>query len=76
VMLSLRDLRAALVSDDREALEAAATHAADSYEAWYNKRFHWKFDDADQKVPETPGMMSMFLGSSLANRLRSKKEDQ
>ncbi len=75
VMVSLRDLRAALVSDDRDALEAVATNAAESYETWYNKRFHWKFDDAGQKQPEAPNMMSMFLGTSLANRLRGKKDE-
>lgn len=74
VMLSLRDLRSALASDDRDALEATATNGAESYESWYNKRFHWKFDDADQKPPEAPGMMSMFFGSALANRLRGKKD--
>jgi prephenate dehydrogenase len=74
LMLTLRDLRAALVNDDRDALEAAATEGAESYEAWYNKRFHWKFDDASQKAPETPGVMNMFFGSSLANRLRGKKD--
>lgn len=74
VMLTLRDLRAALASDDRDTLEATATNGAESYESWYNRRFHWKFDDGDQKPPEAPSMMSMFFGSSLANRLRGKKD--
>lgn len=74
VMLTLRDMRAALANDDRDALEAAATNGAESYEAWYNNRFHWKFDNGDQKPPEAPSMMSMFFGASLANRLRGKKD--
>lgn len=75
VIIMLRDLRAALVKDERSTIEAATTGAAESYEGWYNRRFHWKFDSPDKKMPESPGMMSMFLGNSLANRLRGKKDE-
>ncbi|MCU0474657.1 MAG: prephenate dehydrogenase/arogenate dehydrogenase family protein [Anaerolineae bacterium] len=73
VLNALRQLRTALASDDRDALEAATTAAAETYEAWYNKRFHWKFDASDAKPPEAPSIMGMFLGNTLANRLRGKR---
>lgn len=78
VMATLRELRTALSSDDRDTLESAATDASESYEQWYNKRYHWKFDDGNIATPEAPGMMSSLFGSFVGNRLRggNKQDDE
>jgi prephenate dehydrogenase len=78
LMLTLRELRTALANDDRDALEAVTVSAAETYESWYNQRYHWKFDTTgEQKPPEasSTGIMNFFLGNALANRLRGGKKN-
>lgn len=75
VMGTLRDLRGALASDDRDTLEAVASEASESYEQWYNKRYHWKFDDSKLSTPEAPGVMTSLFGSFLGNKMRGGKLD-
>lgn len=75
VMGTLRELRTALSNDDRDTLESVASDASESYEQWYNKRYHWKFDDGKVTTPDAPGMMTSLFGSFLGNRLRGGKSD-
>lgn len=75
VLASLRDLRTALANDDRDTLESVASESSESYEQWYNKRYHWKFDDGKLATPEAPGMMTSLFGSFLGGRLRGGKSD-
>lgn len=74
VMAALTQLRAALAADDRDTLEAVTTESAESYEQWYNKRYHWKFDDGKVKTPEAPGIMSSLFGSFIGGRMSGKSD--
>jgi prephenate dehydrogenase len=78
VMATLRELRSALSGDDRDTLEAVTGEASERYEQWYNKRYHWKFDDGKIATPEAPGMMTSLFGSFLGNRLRggTRQDDE
>lgn len=79
MMSTLRDLRLALSSDDRDTLEAVTGEASESYEQWYNKRYHWKFDTDKLPTPEAPGIMTSLFGSFLGGRMSrggAKSEDE
>jgi len=76
VMATLRDLRAALAAQDHNTLEPVIASAAETYEQWYNRRYHWKFDDDKIKSPEPPGIMSALLGGWVGNKLRNRGSSQ
>lgn len=76
VMATLRDLRAALAAQDNATLEPIIAAAAETYEQWYNRRYHWKFDDDKLKSPEPPGIMSALLGGWVGNKLRNRGSSQ
>jgi len=69
VMATLRELRTALAADDRDTLETVSAEASESFEQWYNKRYHWKFDTDKLPTPEAPGVMTSLFGSFLGSRI-------
>ena len=73
---TLQGLRDILAKKDQNALEAAIENAADSYNAWINKRSNGKWDDSEEKASGTSlagNLMTGFMGGFLSNRLKGNK---
>ncbi|MBZ0298464.1 MAG: prephenate dehydrogenase/arogenate dehydrogenase family protein [Anaerolineae bacterium] len=75
----LTNVRQVLAEEDRSALEAVLTDAADQYSAWINKRHNNKWDD-DPRTPRTPSttesLMSGLMGGALTKRLRGGDKNE
>lgn len=79
LMMTLRELRGVLASNDREAVEAALGTSTDKYELWFNRRVktRWDYDPAMRKEqPAMPNVMSTLFGSFIANKLRPRDEEK
>ena len=80
LLATLQQTREALASEDRDALEALVTGAADDYSDWINRRSNnrWDADERDSSRPSPSSMlMSGLMGDFLSKRLRgdNHKED-
>ena len=74
---SLREVRGVLAAEDRNALEAVVTQAADDYSAWINRRHNNKWDDSpkDRNTPSTSeSLMTGLMGGFLTRKLRGDSE--
>jgi prephenate dehydrogenase len=76
LMVQLRQLRQTLVSNDRDALEAATTQEAAAYEAWLNRRSKnvWQEHSAAPSGTVMDTVMTGMFGSAIADRLKGKKK--
>jgi hypothetical protein len=77
LMESLGEVRSVLAAEDRSALEAVLTQAADDYSAWINRRHNNKWDDSlkDRNVPSTSeSLMTGLMGGFLSRKLRGDSD--
>jgi prephenate dehydrogenase len=69
----LQEVRDALNSNDRDVLEALLVKTSADYEKWLNERTRIDWDKDHRDLQDSGGMLSMFVGESLAKRLKGKK---
>jgi prephenate dehydrogenase len=69
----LQEVRDALNSSDRSTLEALLVKASADYEAWLNDRTRIDWDKDHKDLQDSGGVLSLFVGESLAKRLKGKK---
>ena len=75
---SLQEVRGVLASDDRDALEAVLTEAADEYSAWVNRRHNnqWDKSEGNLGTPSTgDSLMTSLMGGFISRKLRSDPKD-
>lgn len=77
LLTTLQNFRALLAENDKAALEAALSRAAEEYETWINHRHHDDWDEAMKppKLEVNNTMLGTLLGGKLVNRLTGKKDD-
>lgn len=78
LMESLGEVRNVLAAEDRSALEAMLTQAADDYSAWINRRHNNKWDDSlkDRNTPSTSeSLMTGLMGGFITRKLRGGSDD-
>ncbi len=74
---TLRALRGVLAANDRPAVEALLSEAADAYSAWITRRVNGRWED-DLNAPQPPPggtMLNTLMGGFLARRLTGRKDD-
>ena len=78
LMNQLQQIRQVLAQDDRDALEAVLTDAADEYSAWINRRHNNKWDDTASPKPPSAGetLMTGLFGGILTKRLKGDSGDK
>jgi prephenate dehydrogenase len=75
----LREVRQALATQDRDALEALLETSSEAYESWINRRYNNRWQTDDQINSEAPGfgsMMGNMFGTAITNRFRRDKNDE
>jgi prephenate dehydrogenase len=79
MIASLRDFRALIADEERDALDAALANASSDYETWINRRHNNRWEADEKLSAETPtfgGVMGNMFGGALAGRLRRDKKDK
>jgi prephenate dehydrogenase len=73
VISHLQEVRDALTSSDRAALEALLVKTSADYETWLNERIRIDWDKDKKDTYESSGMLGMIVGDSIAKRIKGKK---
>jgi prephenate dehydrogenase len=81
LIANLNTFRTLIAEGDRDAVDSALETASAAYEAWVNRRYNNRWQDAERLDAPTPSfgsaMGTMLGGSALAGRLgRGKKDDK
>jgi len=80
VINQLRELRGAIMNQDRDSIEAVLEVTTKEYEAWYNRRHSNRWQDDEQFDSQSPGvgsMMGNMMGGFFGNfRIGDKNDDK
>ena len=74
----LRELRTAIASKDRDAIEFVLEKSSREYEGWYNRRFNNRWQDDEQlesQAPTAGSMMGNMMGGLFGGFRRGDKND-
>ncbi len=78
MILTLREVRTALASKDRDALASTLEQSSEQYEKWINRRHNnrWQIDEAlATDSPSFGDVMGNMFGGFLTNRIGRGKKD-
>ncbi len=77
MLQTLSEIRQVLQQDDRDALEAVLTEAADAYSLWINRRHNNKWDESVKgtNISTSETLMSGLMGGFLARKLRGDNDN-
>jgi len=80
VMTQLKELRTAIMTKDRDAIEFVLEASSKEYESWYNRRYNNRWQDDERFESQSPGvgaMMGNMVGGFFGNfRVGNKKDDK